>query len=218
MLALTWAPAPACETAVRTHFSREDFMRKGIVRIVGALAFILAVVATLSGCGRSTTTDAAGGKQRRTVGHGRHRDAHQVVRAVGRRRQQHGRAVQEARLRHRPAVRRRRRPEPGLADREHDHQGRQGAGDRAHRQLVADRHPAACRRRQDPGRQLRPPDPRHRERQLLRHLRQLQGRRPAGHLHRRQAGPRTTARAPSTSSCSPGPPTTTTRRSSSRAR
>jgi len=32
-------------------------MRKGIIRVLGALAFILAVVATLSGCGRSTTTD-----------------------------------------------------------------------------------------------------------------------------------------------------------------
>src|SRR4051794_7811117 len=71
MLALTWAPAPACETAVRTHFSREDFMRKGIVRILGAFAFILAVVATLSGCGRSTTTDqpaASNGERSGTVG------------------------------------------------------------------------------------------------------------------------------------------------------
>ncbi|OPX07520.1 multiple monosaccharide ABC transporter substrate-binding protein [Mycobacterium sp. AT1] len=46
-------------------------MRKGIVRVLGALAFILAVVATLSGCGRSTTTDqpaASNGERSGTVG------------------------------------------------------------------------------------------------------------------------------------------------------
>jgi ABC-type xylose transport system substrate-binding protein len=39
------------------------------------------------------------------------------------------------------------------------------------------------------GHRLRPPDPRLEERRLLRHLRQLPGRRAAGQLHRRQARP-----------------------------
>jgi hypothetical protein len=39
--------------------------------------------------------------------------------------------VLQAGLQDRPAIRRRRHPEPARADREHGHQGRQGAGDRA---------------------------------------------------------------------------------------
>ena len=48
-------------------------------------------------------------------------------------------------LQDRPAVRRGRHPEPAGADREHDHQGRQGAGDRGDRRHHAVQ--ARCRRR-----------------------------------------------------------------------
>ena len=56
------------------------------------------------------------------------------------------------------------------------------------------------------------------ERRLLRVLRQREGRRAPGHLHRREARPGGAARARSTSSCSPAPTTTTTPSTSSTAR
>ena len=121
-------------------------------------------------------------------------------------------------LQDRPAVRRRRHPEPARADREHDHQGRQGAGDRRHRRHHAVRRAAEGGRQGHQGHRLRPPDPRLEERRLLRHLRQLPGRRAAGRLDRRQARPEGTARARSTSSCSAARPTTTTPSSSTTAR
>ena len=55
-------------------------------------------------------------------------------------------------------------------------------------------------------------------RRLLHDLRQLQGRRAAGRVARSRASKATTARARSTSSCSPARPTTTTPPSSSTAR
>ncbi len=53
---------------------------------------------------------------------------------------------------------------------------------------------AAGRRQQDPGHRLRPADPQQPERRLLRHLRQLQGRRAAGDLAPDRPRPARTAR------------------------
>lgn len=71
MLALTWAPAPpACETAVRTHSVGRISCARASFGYWG-FGLVVAVVATLSGCGRSTTTDqpaASGGQRSGTVG------------------------------------------------------------------------------------------------------------------------------------------------------
>ena len=63
-------------------------------------------------------------------------------------------------LQDRPAVRRQRHPEPARADREHDHQGREGPGDRRDRRHDAVGRAAEGRRRRHQGHLLRPPDPR----------------------------------------------------------
>ena len=146
----------------------------------------VALAVTLAACGSSekTVDQAPARRRRRRRGRsaGRRHHADQVLRAVDRRRRQHQGRAGEARLQGRPAVRRERHPHPGQPDREPDHQGRQAAGhrlDRRHR----DHHPAAGGGgQQDPGHRLRPADPQQPERRLLRHVRQLQGRRAAGHL------------------------------------
>jgi ABC-type sugar transport system substrate-binding protein len=110
----------------------------------------------------------------------RHLDADQVVGPLDRRRRQHGQVLKEKRLQDRPAVRRRRHSEPARADREHGHQGLEGSGDRGHRRHHAVRRAAEGGRQGRQGHRLRPPDQGLEERRLLRHLRQLPGRRAAG--------------------------------------
>ncbi len=115
-------------------------------------------------------------------GHGRHRHADAILAALDQRRQRARRGAQGEGLRHRPAICRGRHPEPAGADREHGDQGRQGAGRRVDRRHHAVGRAAAGRRQGHQGRRLRPADPRQPERRLLHHLRQLQGRRPAGRV------------------------------------
>ena len=190
-----------------------------------------ALAAALAACGSSEKTVGPGAgapasatPRRRAALIGVTMPTKSSERWIARRRQRQGRAG-EARLQGRPAVRRERHPDPGQPDREPDHQGRQAADhrlDRRHR----DHHPAAGGGGQEhPGHRLRPADPQQPERRLLRHLRQLQGRRAAGHLAagrpgpaRRRTAPTAPPRARSTSSCSPARRTTTTPRSSSTAR
>ena len=159
-------------------------------------------------------------RPRARKGHRRHLDADQVLGALDLRRRQHGEGVQgRSGYEHRPAVRRGRHPEPARPDREHDHQGRQGAGHRRDR-----RHHAVgrrCRRPPTAGvkviaydRLIRDS----RQRRLLRHLRQLQGRRAAGADIELALGLKERfRRAPATSSCSAARPTTTTPSSSTTA-
>ncbi len=92
-------------------------------------------------------------------------------------------------LQGRPAIRRGRHPEPARAGREHDHQGVKVLVIAAIDGTTLSERAAEGGRQRHQGHRLRPPDQGLEERRLLRHLRQLPGRRAAGQLDRRQARP-----------------------------
>ncbi len=192
----------------------EDFMRKSFVRVVGALA--VAAALTSAGCGRSTTTEATGGGDRTgTVGIAMPTKSSERWVADG-----NNMAEQFKKLGYQTDLQ---YGDDVVQNQVSQIENMITKGVKALviapidsssltdiLQRAADaKIPVVSYDRLIRGTA---------ERGLLRDVRQLQGRCAAGDLHRRQARASHRARAPSTSSCSPDRPTTTTRRSSSTAR